>query len=60
MNTPALIASGAAILTIAAYIVFRFLFGASQVASLAALGRLPKLPTSWQQFLFDEYKDKSN
>lgn len=60
MNTPALIASGAAVLIVVAAIVFRLLFGASQVASLAALGRLPKLPRSWERFLFGQSKDKSN
>jgi hypothetical protein len=60
MSTPALIASAAAVLIVVAAIVFRLLVGASQVAGLAALGRLPKLPRSWRRFLLDERSDKSN
>jgi hypothetical protein len=60
MNTPALIATGATVLIVLAAIIFRLLFGASQVAALAGLGRLPKLPRSWRRFLFDEHDDKCN
>jgi hypothetical protein len=60
MNTSALIASGVAILVVLAAIIFRLLFGASQVAGAAALGRLPKLPKSWRRFLFDEHDDRSS
>jgi hypothetical protein len=60
MNTPALIATSATVLIVLAAIIFRLLFGASQVASNAALGRLPKLPKSWRRFLFDEHDDRSN
>jgi hypothetical protein len=59
-NTPTLIATGVIVLILLAAIVFRLLFGASQVAALAGLGRLPKLPKSWRRFLFDERDDKSN
>lgn len=60
MNTPALIATGVTVLIVLAAIIFRLLFGASQVAALAGLGRLPKLPKSWRRFLFDEHVDKSD
>ena len=60
MNTAALIATGTTVLIVVAAIVFRLLFGASQVAGLAALGRLPRLPRSWQRFLFGESKDTAD
>jgi hypothetical protein len=53
MNTPALIASGVAVLIVVAAIAFRLLFGGSQVAAVAGLGRL-RIPKSWRRFLFDE------
>ena len=60
MNTPALIATGVTVLIVLAAIIFRLLFGASQVVALAGLGRLPKLPKSWRRFLFDEHDGKSS
>lgn len=60
MSSSTLVASGVTALIVLAAIIFRLLFGASQVAGLAALGRLPKLPRSWRRFLFDEHDDKSN
>jgi len=60
MSTSTLIASGVTVLIVLAAITFRLLLGASQVAGLAALGRLPKLPKSWRRFLFDEHDDRPN
>ena len=60
MSTSTLIASGVTVLIVLAAIIFRLLLGASQVAGLAALGRLPKLPKSWRRFLFDEHDDRAN
>jgi len=54
MTIPALIASAVAVLLLIAAIAFRLLFGASQVAAAAGLGRLP-IPKSWRRFLFDEH-----
>jgi Protein of unknown function (DUF2934) len=59
MNTSALIATGVTVLIVLAAIIFVLLFGASQVAGLAALGRLPKLPKNWRRFPFDEHNDRS-
>lgn len=59
MDTSALVATGVTVLIVMGAIIFRLLFGASQVAGLAALGRLPKLPKTWRRFLFDEH-DKSS
>jgi len=60
MSTSTLIASGVTVLIVLAAITFRLLLGASQVAGLAALGRLPKLPKSWRRLLFDEHDDRPN
>ncbi len=60
MNTLALVATGVTVLIVLAAIIIRLLIGASQVAALAGLGRLPKLPKSWRRFLLDEHDDKSN
>jgi hypothetical protein len=54
MAMPALIASGVTILAVLAAIAFRLLFGASQLAAMGGLGRLP-VPKSWRRFLFDEH-----
>jgi hypothetical protein len=58
MTTPAIIASGVVILVVLAAVAFRLLFGASQVASASALGRL-NLPKSWRRFLLGE-RDESH
>ena len=60
MNMAALIATGVTVLIVLGAIIFHLLFGASQAAALAGLGRLPNLPKSWRRFLFDEHNDKSN
>jgi len=56
MTVPALIASGVAVLVVIAAVAFRLLFGASQVAAAAGLGRI-RIPKSWRRFLFDEHKN---
>lgn len=53
MTTPAIIASSVAILLVLGAVAFRLLFGASQLASAAALGRL-NLPKTWRRFLLGE------
>jgi hypothetical protein len=50
MNKSFLIASTVTILVVLGIIVYRLLWAASQVASLAGLGRLPKLPKSWRRW----------
>jgi hypothetical protein len=59
MNTASLIASAVTILFVLGIVVYRLLWAASQVASLAGLGRLPKLPKTWRRRLFDEPNDSS-
>jgi hypothetical protein len=54
VNTPVLIASGTAVLIVVVAIIFRLLFAGSQIASNAALGRLPQLPKSWRRWLLGE------
>jgi hypothetical protein len=53
MSTSSLIASAITIL----YVAYRLLWAASQTASAAGLGRLPKLPKSWRRFLFGDRDD---
>jgi hypothetical protein len=60
MNTSTLIASLLTVVFVLGLVIFRLLWAASQVASLAGLGRLPKLPKSWRRWLFDEPNDTSN
>jgi hypothetical protein len=60
MNKPTLIASLLTGLSVLVLVVYRLLWGASQVASAAGLGRLPKLPKSWRRWLFDEHNNPSN
>jgi uncharacterized membrane protein YciS (DUF1049 family) len=59
MNMSTLIASLLTVVFVLGLIIFRLLWAASQVASLAGLGRLPKLPKSWRRWLFDEHNDTS-
>jgi hypothetical protein len=60
MNKSTLIASFFTVLFVLGLVIFRLLWAASQVASLAGLGRLPKLPKSWRRWLFDERSGTSN
>lgn len=60
MSSSTLVASGVTVLIVLAAIIFRLLYLGSQVAGLAALGRLPKLPKSWRRFLFGEHDDRSS
>ena len=57
MNKSSLIASTLTILFVLGIVVYRLLWVASQVASSAGLGRLPKLPKSWPRWFFDECND---
>ncbi len=59
MNKSALIASALTILFTLGLVVYRLLWAGSQVASAAGLGRLPKLPKSWQHWLFGEHNNHS-
>ena len=59
MNRSTLIASALTALFVLSLVVLRLLWGASQVASASALGRLPKLPKSWRRLLFGEKSDTS-
>jgi len=60
MNNPTLIASLVTGLIVLVAVIYRLLWGASQVAGLSALGRLPKLPKSWRRWLFGERNNTSN
>jgi hypothetical protein len=60
MRMSALILSGVAVLVVLGAVAFRLLVGASQLAGLAAHGRLPMLPKSWRRFLLDEHYHKPN
>jgi len=55
MHASEIIAVGLTVLFVLALVVYRLLWGASQVAALDGLGRLPKLPKSWRRFLFGEH-----
>lgn len=54
MNILGIIAIGATVLIALAAVIFRLLFAGSQIAGLAALGRLPQLPKSWRRWLLGE------
>jgi hypothetical protein len=43
-----------AVVVVVALVVFRVLFGASQMAAAAGLGRTSKYPKSWRRWLFGE------
>jgi hypothetical protein len=58
MTTPAIIASGVAILVVLGAVTFRLLVGAGQLTSAHALGRL-NLPKSWRRFLLGERDNTS-
>ena len=60
MNKSSLIASTVTILFVLGIVVYRLLWAASQVASSAGLGRLPKLPKSWRRWLFDEHNERND
>jgi hypothetical protein len=60
MNKSTLIASLLTVFFVLGLVIFRLLWAASQVASLAGLGRLPRLPKSWRRWLFDEHNGASN
>jgi hypothetical protein len=60
MNKSSLIASTVTILFVLGIVVYRLLWAASQVASSAGLGRLPKLPKSWRRWLFDERDERND
>jgi hypothetical protein len=59
MNKSSLIASAVTVLFVLGIVVYRLFWAAAQVASLAGLGRLPKLSRSWRRWLFDERHDTS-
>ena len=54
MDKSTLIASAVTVLFVLGIVVYRLLWAASQVASLAGLGRFPKLPEIWRRWLFDQ------
>jgi hypothetical protein len=60
MNKSSLIASTVTILFVLGIVVYRLFWAASQVASSAGLGRLPKLPEKWRRWLFDERNDRND
>jgi hypothetical protein len=60
MNKSSLSASTVTILFVLGIVVYRLLWAASQVASSAGLGRLPKLPKSWRRWLFDERNERND
>jgi hypothetical protein len=57
MSTSSLIASAITVLFVLGLVAYRLLWAASQTASAAGLGRLPKLPKSWRRVLFGERND---
>jgi hypothetical protein len=54
MDKSSLIASAVRVLLVLGILVYRLVWAASQVASSAGLGRLPRLPKSWRRWLFGE------
>jgi len=60
MNKSTSIASLSTAALVLGFVIFRLIFAASQVAVAAGLGRGPKLPKSWQRWLFDERSNTSN
>ena len=54
MNLSISIASVLTAIFVLGLVFFRLLWAASSVAAMAGLGRISKLPKSWQRWLFDE------
>jgi hypothetical protein len=59
MKTPSLIASLSTVIFVLGLVVIRLLWAGSQLASAAALGRLPILPKSWRRWLLGEDRGAS-
>jgi hypothetical protein len=54
MNISISIASVLTAVSVLGLVIFRLLWAASSVVAMAGLGRISKLPKSWQRWLFDE------
>ncbi len=54
MNISISIASVLTAIFVVGLVFFRLLWAASSVAAMAGLGRISRLPKSWQRWLFDE------
>jgi len=54
MNLSISIASVLSAIFVLGLVFFRLLWAASSLVAMAGLGRISKLPKSWQRWLFDE------